>query len=191
MKTSDIPYNMKFSYGDDLREVPEDSEQMRKGLDWLQDKIIELAPDDTKKAAVLLAQIGGYARIMGDFDLSEKCYHDAIKSFESLKATEQVFATKLRLAVTYQFQKKFTKSTEIYEKAIKIMRSSKSPAVRNYLDFALQHFGKQKFEQGFFQEALDFFMETYELRIVKGDLDLVASTEFAINKTKEKIDSLS
>lgn len=189
MKASDIPFNMNFSYGDDLREVPEDSEQMRKGLDWLQDKVVELGPDDSKKAAVLLAQIGGYARIMGDFELSEKCYLDAIKAFEDLKASEQVFATKLRLAVTFQYQRKFSKSTEIYEKAIKIMRSSKSASVRNYLDFAIQHFGKQKFEQGFFSEALDYFMEAYELRIVKGDLDLVASTEFAINKTKEKLDS--
>lgn len=189
MKASDIPFNMNFSYGDDLREVPEDSEQMRKGLDWLQDKIVELGPDDTKKAAVLLSQIGGYARIMGDLDLSEKCYLDAIKAFEELKASEQLFAAKLRLAVTFQYQRKFSKSTEIYEKAIKIMRTSKSPAVRNYLDFALQHYAKQKFEQGFYSEAMDMFMETLELRIVKGDLDLVASTELAINKTKEKLES--
>lgn len=189
MKASDIPFNMKFSYGDDLREVPEDSEQMRKGLEWLQDKIVEVGSDDPKKSAVLLSQIGGYARIMGDFDLSEKCYLDAIKSFEELKATEQVFAAKLRLAVTYLHQRKFTKSTEIFEKAIKIMRGSKSPAVRNYLDFALQHFAKQKFEQGFYKEALDMFMETYELRLIKGDLELLASTEFAINKTKAKIES--
>jgi tetratricopeptide (TPR) repeat protein len=190
MKQSDIPYNMSFSYGDDLREVPEDSEQMRKGLDWLQDKIVELAPEDTKKSAVLLSMIGGYARIMGDLDLSEKCYHDAIKAFEELKATEQVFAAKLRLAVTYQFQKKYSKSTEIFEKAIKIMRSSKSPAVRNYLDFALQHFGKQKFEQGFYAEAMDLFMEALEQRIVKGDLELISSTELAINKTKDKLEGM-
>lgn len=189
MKKSDIPFNMEFSYGDDLREVPEDTHQMKKGLDWLQDKLVELGPDDNKKAAVLLSHIGGFARIMGDFDLSEKCYLDAARVFEELKMSEQVFATKLRLAVTYQYKGNHTKSSEIYSKAIQVIRSSKSQSVKAYLDFALQHYGKQKFEMKLYQDALDLFMETLELRIIKGDLELISSTEFAISKTREKLDS--
>ncbi len=188
MKPSDIPFNMNFSFGDDLREVPEDSEQMRKGLDWLQDKIVELAADEGSKAGVILSQIGGYARIMGDLSLSEKCYLDAIKVFEELKKSEQVFAMKLRLAIVFQYKGNFTKSSEIYTKCIELTRTSKSSAVQSYLDFALHHFGKQKFEQGFYSEALDLFMEAYELRIIKGDLSLISSTELAVNKTKEKLE---
>lgn len=188
MKTGEIPFNMNFLFGDDLREVPEDTEQMRKGLDWLQDKLVEIAADESAKAAVILSQIGGYARIMGDLKLSEKCYVDAIKVFEELKKTEQVFAMKLRLAIVYQYKGNFTKSSEIYTKAIQMIRSSKAQAVQGYLDFAIHHYGKQKFEQGFYSEALELFMEAYELRIIKGDLSLISSTEFAINKTKEKLE---
>ncbi len=187
MKKSDIPFNMNFSFGDDLREVPEDSHQMKKGLDWLQDKLVELGPEDNKKAAVILSHIGGYARIMGDLELSEKCYLDAIKVFEELKMSEQVFASKLRLAVTYQHKGNTSKSSEIYTKAIKVIKGSKSQSVRGYLDFALQHYGKQKFEQKLYQEALNLFMEAYELRIIKGDLELLSSTELAISKTREKL----
>lgn len=189
MKKSDIPFNMEFSYGDDLREVPEDTHQMKKGVDWLQDKLVEIGPDDNKKAAVLLTHLGGFARIMGDYDLSEKCYLDAARAFEELKMSEQVFATKLRLAVTYQHKGNTTKSSEIYMKAIKMMKESKSQSVRSYLDFALQHYGKQKFEAKLYQEALDLFMEAMELRIIKGDLDLISSTEFAIAKTREKLEA--
>lgn len=188
MSKLDIPFNMEFSFGDDLREVPEDSEQMRKGLEWLQDKLVELGPEDSSKAALLLTQIAGYARIMGDYTLSEKCFLDSIRVFEEAGKTELVFANKLRMAVLYQHQKNYTKSSEIYTKSIHFIRNSKNSKVKNYLDFALQHYGKQKFEQKMFKEALDLFMEAYELRLAKGDLDLMSSTEIAINAAKEALE---
>lgn len=188
MSKLDIPFNMNFSYGDDLREVPEDSEQMRKGLEWLQDKLVELGPEDAGKAAGLLTQIAGYARIMGDFPLSEKCFKDSIRVFEEAGKTELVFLNKLRMAVLYQHMKNYTKSSEIYTGAIKFIRASKSAKVQNYLDFALQHYGKQLYEQKRFKDALDHFMEAYELRLAKGDLDLMSSTEIAISKAKEAIE---
>lgn len=191
MSKIEIPFNMNFSYGDDLREVPEDSGQMKKGLDWLQDKLVELGPEDAVKAGALLTQIAGYARIMGDFKLSEKCFLDAIKIFEEEKKNEHVFVNKLRMGVLYQHMKNYTKSTEIYTKSIKFIRSSSSPQVKKFLDFAIHHYGKLKYEQKMFSEALDLFMEAYELRMVKGDLELMSSTEFAINKTKEQLEKNS
>jgi tetratricopeptide (TPR) repeat protein len=185
---SKIPHNMNFAIGDDLREVPLDAVQMQKGLAWLENELLQERKSVSVKQAALLSQIGVYARILGDLDLAEKSFNDAIEVLEAQKRPDLILGVKLRLAIVYQFKGSYTKADNFYMNAIKVIRSSTDEKISKYLDFALQHLAKSRFEQKFYQESLNYFLEALEIRLIKGDIELIQSTEKAISKVREKMD---
>ena len=184
----DFPFNMYYSYGEDLREVPDDAVAMKRGLEWLQDQLIEIPEEDKVQQTILLSQISGFARIIGDLDLAEQSLIQAIELLKDFKREDQIFAMKLRLAIVYQYRKSFTKAERIYSDSLKAIDTTTDSRIKKYHDFVFQHYGKLKYDQGFYKEALDFFMRAYEERIIKGDLELVSSTEFAIAQTRKKLE---
>ncbi len=167
---TEFPFNMNFTYGDDLKEVPEDAVAMKKGADWLQEKIDELDESDKVQQTILLSQLSGFARILGDLDLAETSIVQAIEILKEFKREDQIFAMNLRLAIVYQYRANFAKADQIYTSSLKEIETSGDKKLKKYHDFVLQHYGKLKFDQGFYKEALDYFMRAYEERIVKGDL---------------------
>jgi tetratricopeptide (TPR) repeat protein len=54
------------------------------------------------------------------------------------------------------------------------------PEVANVLDFPYQHYGKCKFDQQRYADALQLFEQALELRRSKGDQELIDSTQLAI-----------
>ncbi|MBC97918.1 MAG: hypothetical protein CME63_09220 [Halobacteriovoraceae bacterium] len=184
----DFPFNMNYSYGEDLREVPDDAVAMKRGLEWLQDQLIEIPEEDKVQQTILLSQISGFARIIGDLDLAEQSLIQAIELLKDFKREDQIFAMKLRLAIVYQYRESFTKAERIYSDSLKAIGTTTDSRIKKYHDFVFQHYGKLKYDQGFYKEALDFFMRAYEERIIKGDLELVSSTEFAIAQTRKKLE---
>ena len=112
----------------------------------------------------------------------------AIEILKEFNRPDQIFAMNLRLAIILQYRGNYTKASEIYKNSIKEIEEGKNKINLKYLDFVFQHYGKLKFDQGFYKEALELFMRAYEERIVKGDLELVSSTEFAIAQTRKKLD---
>ncbi len=187
---TEFPFNMNFTYGDDLKEVPEDAVAMKKGADWLQEKIDELDESDKVQQTILLSQLSGFARILGDLDLAETSIVQAIEILKEFKREDQIFAMNLRLAIVYQYRANFAKADQIYTSSLKEIETSGDKKLKKYHDFVLQHYGKLKFDQGFYKEALDYFMRAYEERIVKGDLELLSSTEFAIAQTRKKVENV-
>lgn len=187
MKKDEIPFNMEITYSDDLREVPESPDQMRKGLEWLKEKIPTSGEGDPKELGALLSLTAGYARIMGDLDYAEECASKALEIFEGLKKPEFILMMKLRLAVIAQYRKSYIKSGDTFNKAIDYMRKSSNDSIKRHLEFALQNYGVQKFEQGFYRDAFELFSEAHSLRIVKGDVRLVKASEKAMNETRKRL----
>jgi tetratricopeptide (TPR) repeat protein len=188
MKPEDIPFNMGFQYGNDLKEVPDDAIEMQKGVDFLNDQLKEHHELSKGKEAALLGQIGGYYRILGDLDKAEECLTKGKGILEEMGDRAHVMAMELRLASVYQFARKYSKAIEIYKSSLnEINNNPKDKKLEKQLDFALQHFGKCRFEQRFYGEALDLFMRAYEQRLVKGDLSLIDSTQKAIEITRLKL----
>ena len=79
---TDFPFNMNYNYGEDLREVPEDAVAMKKGVDWIQGKVDELEESEKVQQTILLSQLSGFARIVGDLDLAE---NSLVQALEILK----------------------------------------------------------------------------------------------------------
>ena len=186
---TDFPYNMNYNYGEDLKEVPEDAVAMKKGVDWLQGKIDELDESEKVQQTILLSQLSGFARIVGDLDLAENSLVQALEILKEFKREDQIFAMNLRLAIVHQYRQSFTKAEDIYTSSLKAIESGGDKKLKKYYDFVLQHYGKLRFDQGLYKEALDLFMRAYEERIIKGDLDLLSSTEFAIAQTRKKVEA--
>lgn len=184
----DFPFNMNYSSAENLLEVPEDAVAMKKGVDWLQQKIEELDASEKVQQTILLSQLSGYARIVGDIELAESSLSKAIEILKEFKREDQVFAMNVRMGMIHQAKGSFTTAEGIYRKSLKQIESSGDKKLRKYHDVILHQYGRLKFEQGFFQDALNYFMKAYEERIVKGDLEQLGATEFAIAQTRKKLE---
>ncbi len=182
----EFPFNMNYSCAENLREVPEDAVAMKKGIDWLQTKIEGLEASDKVQQTILLSQVSTYARIVGDLDLAEQSLLKAIEVLKEFKRDDQIFAMNLRLGMIYQGRESFAKAEEIYRVSLK--ESASDQKLQKYEDIVLHQFGRLKYEQGFYKEALNYFMMAYEKRIIKGDLELLSTTEFAIAQTRKQLD---
>lgn len=191
----DFPFNMNYSCAENLLEVPEDAVEMRKGVDWLQEKIQNLAGADNVndnvrdkvQETILLSQLSGLARIVGDIKLAEVSLLKAIDILKEFKREDQIFAMNLRLGMIHQAKGSFTSAEDIYHRSLEKIESCADKKLNKYHDVILHQYGRLKFEQGFFQDALDYFLSAYEARIVKGDLEQLSATEYAIAQTRKKL----
>ncbi len=187
MAKIEIPHNMNFTYNDELREVPEDSTQMLKGIEWLNEELIRVSPTDALQSALVLHNLCVYSRITGDYKTAETCGKDAINVFKEKGKSELVFFMKLRMAQLFHYKKNYTQADEIYVKAQKTIEKSKSAQVKKYFEFVLFHLGCLKFEKGFFAEANSLFARALDERLIAGDLQKIQACEKALRLVNEKI----
>ena len=183
----EYPHNMNYTYGRDLKEVPEDAVAMKKGLDWLLEKLESTPAEDKVELIKVNSQISNFARILGNLDLAETCIVDAISLLKEFDREDQVFAMNLRLGAIYHYQKNYIKAEEVFSSSLKAVEQGTISKIGKYSDFILYSYGKLKFEQGFFKEALDLFLAAYEQRLIKGDLELISATDFAIAETRKHL----
>lgn len=94
-----------------------------------------------------------------------------------------LFVNKLRLANTYQWERNFQKSNEMFEELVEI--AEKYVEYKGYLDFVYQHNGKNLFDQEEYELALTNFKKALAIRIQKGNNELIQSTELAIKICSE------
>lgn len=187
MKASDIPYNMEYEISDeDLREFPVDADQMQKGVELLKSKLGQQGLSELESAA-LMSQIGVYSRIVGDLDTSENMLINTLHIYQDQNKQTHVLHTQLRLATTLQWKGNFTKAEKYYNDITKrILAGGERSSLHKFLDFAYQHHGKCLFEKSMYKDALEKFMQAMELRVIKGDLNLIQSTEHALKVVRTK-----
>ncbi|WP_157259658.1 hypothetical protein [Paenibacillus sp. OSY-SE] len=93
------------------------------------------------------------------------------------------FINRIRLANTYQWNKEFQKSNEIFDVLVGEFHNQADESLQDIEDFLYQHMGKNKFEQGEYEEAPTHFYKTLEIRLVKNNSELIESTQLAIDAT--------
>ena len=182
-----IPFNMKFTYGDDMREVPEDATDLLKGIEWLNEELIRVSPVDTLQSAVILLNLCVYGRISGDYKAAQTCGLDALKVFSEYKKSEEAFLTKLRLAQVCHYQGKFAKANDVYSQALETVEKSKSQQVKKYSEFILFHWGCMKFEQRFYGEASSLFARALDERLILGDIEKIQQAQQAMGRVNDKL----
>lgn len=183
MKIADIPHNMKFKFGPNLREVPLAQMEMLQGMVYIKEQLNSNTYSDHEKST-MYGLLGYFLRIIGELEESKKYLNQAIEVSEKTDNQQSVFVNKIRLANTYQWENNFDVSNNMFEELLKTVE--KDPDYHVFLDFVYEHHGKNLFDQKEFQRALDYFNKALEIRLEGGNKELISATEHAINTCSYK-----
>lgn len=167
---------------DQLRDVPCDPEGLKQYISELTESLTNTT--DVKTQVRLLGEMGVHLRSLLDLESAKSKLLEAFKIIhENQLGLKLEIQQKIRLAHVLQWQSLYDESNILFQKIISVCRTDESANV--YLDFALQHSGKNLFEQKRYSEALSQFEEAMDLRVKrKAPADQIESTQFAIAKTK-------
>jgi len=176
-----IPHNMKYTIGDDLREVPDDWEAFKKGIIFLEKKLADVGTNLEK--AQHLSKLGVLNRIVGYLDISLRQLTDAQLIIRDLGHEKLHIVNEIRLATTLQFQGEFETAEQIHTTLEHQINTNDRH--HDLLDFIHQHKGKNYYEWGKLRLALAEFEKALSCRKIKADETLIHSTEMAIQNIKE------
>ena len=132
----------------------------------------------------LLGELGVHLRTLGSLQEAEQVLREALQITEGHKlGLKWEMQQKIRLAHVLQWKREFMASDTLFNEVIAVCRSNSD--VDMYLDFALQHAGKNFFDQNRLSEALAFFQEAMSIRMKRqAPQDQIESTALAIKRTK-------
>lgn len=178
--------SLSFKFDENLHEVPLDPKALKTHIEDLENLL--KATVDKKAQVRILGEIGTYLRCLKELDLAEKTLLRALQIVNENNLGDLLeIQQKIRLAHVLQWQKKFKDSNLLFSEIISKCRNK--PQLNAYLDFALQHAGKNFFDQNQLIEALAAFSEALELRkLRKAPPDQIESTELAIQVTKKLLE---
>ena len=175
-----------FNYDNhSLREIPQDPEALKQFILELKMKL--KSSTSTLATVQLLGEVGVHLRILLELNEAEEALLKAIELINNHNLDVKTrIQQEIRLAHVYQWKKDFQKSNKIFEQVIE--NCYNNIEAQSYLDFALQHCGKNFFDQTRYQEALDCFKKSLLIRIEKkSPVDQIASTQQALRETKKRL----
>ena len=179
----------KFTINDQLRDVPEERTAVVNFVKKLEGQLEDLPPEDFEEKARLLGEIGTYQRTLGNLEEAQRnllAGLDIIKTHGLNIKKELQF--KIRLAHVYQYLGEFQSSNSLFEEIL--TSCDQRGDVLNFKAFALQHSGKNQFDQNNFQTALDLFQQALEIRIqLKVPQDQISSSMVAIKRVQDILQS--
>lgn len=165
-----------------LRFRPEDLAHLNQYIQFLHDGLRAL--DDPKEVVRAMGELGVNLRSADRFDEAEVMLKKALEIVAEKKlGISQEVQQKLRLAHVYQEQERFSESNGLFQECLDLCEKEH---LDHFYPFALQHHGKNLFDQKRYGEALDFFERALALRIQnKVPQDQIESTRRAVERTKE------
>ncbi|MED1089344.1 hypothetical protein [Bacillus paramycoides] len=165
-----IPFEMGYTFDNSLREKPLSLAEMKQGIAFLKEHLQE-DPLYGKNCGL----IGVYERIVGNLSESKYYLHEAITYFTKLENNQGLFINKLRLAHTYHWERDFYKANALFTELLPTL-----PNFPTYEDFLYQHYGKIKLDEGDLHTALSYFQKALQIRLQKGNEELIRSTKMCI-----------
>ena len=180
MNLAQIPFDMSFSFADDLREVPTNATAMQQGVKELYRMLKTDA--SSEKSYDIRSTLGVYERIQNNLTVSKEHLEICLDYYSKVEDEIKILINKIRLAHTHQWAKDFSLANELLHQALQLSQSH--PRFIRHQDFVLQHFGKLRYDQGLYREAEDFFNKALLLRQKKGIAELIVSTEFSLSVIK-------
>lgn len=176
---------LEIYFDENLRDVAVDPAGLRGYVQELQQSLLTVS--DQLQRVRIQGEMGVYLRILGDLGRAEDFLREALQIVQNNNMGIRLeVQQKIRLAHVYQWQKNFEKSNQLFAEVIGLCRTRDE--AQFYLDFALQHAGKNHFEQRDFSKALSCFQEALDLRInKKAPQEQIESTQLALQRTKQLI----
>ncbi|MFK8137720.1 MAG: tetratricopeptide repeat protein [Bdellovibrionales bacterium] len=177
----------KFRIDDNLRYVPLDSKKLALHVENLENKLHTTA--DVESRVQLLGEIATYLKSLGELDRAENLLMTALDTIEENQlGIQSEIQQKIRLGDVYFYKKAYQLANRIFQEILNTCQNDLDAYV--YLDFAHQHAGKNYFEQGEYNQALEHFKKALELRKARqASQEQIDSSSTAINTTLAKLNS--
>ena len=179
------PFDIGFSFDARLREVPNDTAAMTQAVDWLEARARAAATP--RDAAHALGMAGALARMLGEFARAQRLLEAALAACPADDEETRRLATvnALRLAHVFQQRCEYATADAMFARLIDAV--AHEPALSALRATALQHAGKNAFDQGRLAAAERQFAEALALRVAAGQDDLAESSRHALAVTRGRL----
>ncbi|MEM9923789.1 MAG: tetratricopeptide repeat protein [Cyanobacteria bacterium P01_D01_bin.50] len=181
MNLLNLPFDTSTHFDDNLRDVANSPDEQ--AINFLNSQLNNNL--DVSQKLQIIGLIGVYSRILCDFGTAHIFLSEAIILSQQCDDKKSQLSNQIRLAHLYQWERNYAASDEIFSDAISICDNH--PQLKSYLDFAYQHAGKNKFDQGKYIDAEDFFQKALQLRLVKNNQELIESTQLALQTVRQRL----
>ncbi len=160
----------------------EDTPALRKQLEEQCERLkLAIADEDAPARLRLLGSLGETWYLLGNYQESLALLGDALALARQLKDTRREIANLIRLATAHQYAGDHSRAEALFHQALELVRTAQQT---EYVDFVWQHLGKCLVEMGRLEEARACFEEALACRQVKGDAELIASTDRALEAVR-------
>ncbi len=185
MQPAEQSYNLSTHFDPTtLRDIPDDPAAMEGAIRYLEERLPIIETFSIAQQITTLSRLGAYCRILGRLDEAQTYLEKAVAISQQENYPTTTLINRIRLAHVHQWQRRFDLSDPIFQDCIALCETG--PALQPYLDFAYQHYGKSLFDQARYQEAVSFFQKALDIRLQKGDEELISSTQLAIIAGNER-----
>lgn len=144
----------------------------------------KVEPNDQYRALVkMLGEVGAYAKILKKPEQAVHALEESLKIIDEKNLGMAVWAVhSLRYGDALRFKKDFIGAETAFRSVLEL--SQRKPEIQHMEDFAWQHLGKLKFDEGELAFAKEYFMKALEIRQKKGIKELIDSTQQALHVIK-------
>jgi HTH-type transcriptional regulator, pleiotropic regulator of extracellular virulence genes len=143
---------------------------------------------DRPAELTLLGYLGNALRILGRTDEAADLLGRAVTLARRLEDGRAEVANLIRQGEAIRYGGDLPGAERLYRAVLtRVLAAPNGPpqGLGRYEDFALQHLGKCRLEQGDAAEAIACFERALAIRRLKGDASLIASTEAALRLARE------
>jgi tetratricopeptide (TPR) repeat protein len=179
-----MPYNVTFTLDENLREQPAQPAAMRQAVNWLVKQMGAMQGDNSALAR-LLSMHGTYARMLGELDAALESLERSTALQAELRDERLSFVNAIRMGQVYQFRKDFARADALLATATR--EAQNRAPLKPFLDRAHQCSGRNLFDQGRYEEALEHFTAALKLREQRNDAELTALARHCVNVTQARI----
>jgi tetratricopeptide (TPR) repeat protein len=170
-------FDLTYFYDEELRAHPNNKQSMSTFVETL---LVEMrnSPDIQK-----MGEAGGLLKILERFDEAEVLFARAKLLIVAGSKAELV--NQLRWADVKRYRGHFSEAQAMFEDCLSAIQANTS--FENYKDFALQHLGNLYFDTRRYESAIECFSEALKIRESKADVELIESTQLALNASLKRL----
>lgn len=186
MKISEIPFNMNLTV-DELyfSEKADDVNELKQGVSFLIEKLNETKnPEDRASISFM---IGVFAKFNNDYDLSLTHLEKSLDYASAMKVIKLELLTLFRIGLTHYYSKKYSHADIFFNKSLNLIKKHRELDDTNNKDKVIINYGRSKFKQKQYKAALNFFINSMDLRVKNGQISEITEIEKLIEMTRERI----
>lgn len=171
--TSELaPVGLQFD-PETLHEIVADPDQLAA---WLDEQLHAKVPPDPEAECSYRTAIGSAARSLRRLDVAEEQLGRALALAERHGTPAQIVLARVRYAHVLQWRGQFAAADELFNRCV-----ADAPLAGGRAHFIYQHAGQCAYDAGDWATARDRFAAALWLRRRRGDQELIASSQLAVN----------